>query len=268
MLHSRMSRAFLLLPVAGVLVLSSSLSQAKDNESAKAKGLKIAKICDEAARGYKGEKSSVMMEIASAHGDKLSRKITLNKAELSEDEETSMLIVLSPADVKNTKLLTRGKSENEDDQWLYLPAMKRVKRISSQLKTGSFMGSEFTYEDLGTKDISRYEHLFVREDEVNGRKVWVLEQKPRSESGYLREVVWYDQEYKAPVKIEFFDRKNEPLKVAEFSSYKRFGDRWWRPTKISMKNLQNRKSSVMTWEKRQVGLRLPASSFESENLKE
>ena len=238
-------------------------------ETAKVKGLRIARTCNDASRGYVGERAKVIMELQDNSGEKLERELMIEKKETGKGgEDLSKLTVLSPADVKKTRLLTWGKKQ-EDDQWLYLPSMKRVKRITSQLRSGSFMGSEFSYEDFGTKPVERYEHEFLRDDKFDGRPVWVVEQTPKNgESAYGKEIVWYDQEYKAPVKLELFAKNGEPLKIAEFSDYKKLDGKFWRPGRVKMKNLQTKRSSILAWQKRDLGIKFQERSFASESLKD
>lgn len=258
-----------ILKFCSVLVFTFTAFFVEAKMTAEEKGRKIAEYCDKAARGFKGEVSVMQMDIISAHGEKVSRGMTLKKKEMDTTGERSLLIVESPSDVKGTKLLTWGHKDKSDEQWLYLPAIKRVKRISAQLKSGSFMGSEFAYEDFSSKEVNKYNYKFIKDDEIKGRKAWVVEQTPKeSESGYSKEVVWYDKQYRAPIKTEFYDRKGELFKIAELTGYNLHLRRWWRPEQIKMSNVQTRNSSIMNWQERQLKVDLSDDSFRSENLKE
>lgn len=238
-------------------------------KSAEDRGYEIAEMCDKASRGYKGEDATMKMEIATAAGDKVYRNLVMKKKEFTNDGERIHLLVESPPDVKGTKLLTWTHKVEDDEQWLYLPAMKRVRRISAHLKSGSFMGSEFAYEDFSQKEISKFKHKYLRDEKINGRDTWVVQRIIKgSDSGYSKELIWYDKEYKAPLKIEFYDRKKELLKVADFSNFKFFHKRWWRPNKIRMANVQTRNQSIIVWSERKLKLDLSASIFQSENMKE
>lgn len=112
------------------------------------------------------------------------------------------------------------------------------------------MGSEFAFEDLGSQEVEKYTYRFVEETEVSGRKTWLLERIPVSpKSGYSKEMVWMDQQYFNPLKIEYYDRKGELLKVATFQDYTQY-DQLWRVNKIEMLNVQTKKKSIITWSKR------------------
>lgn len=247
------------------LLLSPTANAKVDSDP---KGEDIAEKCDKASRGFKGEDSTMKMDIISSSGDKIYRNLVLKKKEVS-DGERIIMHVESPADVKGTKLLTWTHRTEDDEQWLYLPAMKRVKRISAQLKSGSFMGSEFAYEDFSQKEIAKFKHKYLKDEKVNGRSAWVIQRiTKREESGYTKEIIWYDQEYKVPVKTEFYDRKKELLKIATMSDFKKYNDRWWRPVHIKMVNVQTRNQSILTWDKRKMRVSFPDGLFKSENLKD
>jgi len=235
-------------------------------QDAQKEGLRIATLLDAANNGFIGEYTELEMLLINAHGDSTTRKMTTEVREKNGDGDQSIATFLWPADVKGTRLLTWSHKDGNDDQWLYLPSLKKVKRISSRSKSGSFMGSEFSYEDLGSPEVEEYTHHFIEETTVDGRKLWVIERKSvNKKSGYSKEIGWFDQEYMNPLKIEYYDRKGELLKVAEFGDYKKF-DKWWRQGFIKMENVQTKKKSVLTWTKRELGRGYDEDYFASDSL--
>lgn len=233
------------------------------------KGLEIATSAEKYNDGYLGETSEMKMLLVNAHGDKIERKMTSKVSETKNDGDKSIITFLWPADVKGTKMLTWTHKKEDDDQWLYLPSMKKVKRISSRSKTGSFMGSEFSYEDLGSQEVEKYKYKFVKDDELSGRKAWLIERYPNDEkSGYSKQLLWLDKQYYQPLKIEYFDRKKEKLKTALFSEFKKFGKKFWRAGKIEMKNHQTAKRSVLEWGNRKLGSKFSSMEFHKKNLTE
>ena len=113
-----------------------------------------------------------------------------------------------PRDVKGTAFLSFSHAVGADDQWLYLPALKRVKRIASRNKSGPFMGSEFAYEDLSSFEVEKYTYKFLRDETCEGGTCYVVEQYPVDKnSGYTRRVVWLDHNEYRVWKIDFYDRK-------------------------------------------------------------
>lgn len=231
------------------------------------RGLEIMTKTEQFNNGFLGETSEMKMVLINAHGDKVERKMQSKVKETASDGDKSIITFLWPADVKGTKMLTWTHKKGNDDQWLYLPALKRVKRITSRNKTGSFMGSEFSYEDLGSQEVEKYTYKFINEDSVDGRKSWTIERKSTDKnSGYSREVVVVDQQYQNPTEVKYYDRKNELLKVAKFKNYKQYG-KYWRASTIEMENQQTKKKSILTWENRQLNKKFPNSHFNQNRLK-
>ena len=246
-----------------VLCLFGLMAWATTPES---EGLRIATLVDKANEGFVGEYAEMEMVLINAHGDKTVRKLNSQTKEKLDDGDMSISIFQWPADVKGTKMLTWSHKTGDDDQWLYLPALKRVKRISSRNKSGSFMGSEFSYEDLGSQEVEEFTYKFLEETTLEGRKVWKLERIPvSSKSGYSKEWVWLDQTYNNPVRIEYYDRKQELLKIATFKDYKAYGT-YWRADTIEMENVQTGKRSVITWNVRELGKSYSEEQFASDYL--
>ena len=230
------------------------------------KGLDIARKTDKANDGFKGEVSTMEMILINAHGDRTTRKLTSRGIETASDGDRSRIEFEWPADVKGTRMLTWTHRQSDDDQWLFLPAVKRVKRISSNNKSGSFMGSEFAYEDLGSQEVEKYKYKHLADEPIAGRPTWKIERIPvDARSGYSRQISWTDQEYMNPVKVEYYDRKDELLKTATFSGYAKLG-KWWRPGKIVMVNHQTKKESHLTWSARKLEVTLADNEFQSDGL--
>lgn len=236
-------------------------------ETAEEKGFRIAKEDEKHNTGFKAERSVVEMVLINAHGDKTKRKMKSFVKERVNEGDLSINEFLWPADVKGTKLLTHAFKEKSDDQWLYMPAIKRVKRISSRNKSGSFMGSEFSYEDMGSQEPEKFNFKYLKKVKLNGRPTHKIVRVPKDKySSYSKQIIWNDLEYHAAVKIEYYDRKGELLKIAKFSKFKKLYKNMYRQLKIHMKNVQTRKESILLWKKRKLGVKLSKSKFQSTKL--
>lgn len=248
-----------------LLFISFQVSQAKTPEQ---KGYEIAKKSEKMDDGFKGEQATMEMILINAHGEKIERKMTSKTKEVKGDGDKGIITFLWPADVKGSKMLTHTHKADDDDQWLYLPALKRVKRISSRSKTGSFMGSEFSYEDLSSQEVEKYTYKYLRDEKVGGQDCWVVERYPKDKnSGYKRQISWIAKSHVHGIKMEYFDRKNELLKTAMFSGYKKING-FWRPSTIKMVNHQTKKSSILKWTGRKVGISFPDKEFHKNSLNE
>ena len=175
--------------------------------------------------------------------------------------------------VEGTIFLYIVKLKNPDDQWLFLPALKRVKRISSSNKSGPFMGSEYAYEDLLSFEIDRFTHTFLREEKCPGSLIknvdcFVVEQTPTYEnSGYTRRIVWtHKNDYKA-LYIDYYDRKNSLLKSLTFDNYKLYKDKFWRAHELNMVNHQTKKSTLIVYEPYNFDAAIDKSLFNPNKLK-
>ncbi|MEL6123939.1 MAG: outer membrane lipoprotein-sorting protein, partial [Bacteroidota bacterium] len=130
-------------------------------QSAEDRGLEIATLADEADQGFGSSIVNLKMTLKNSNGQTSQRELITKTLELTEDGDKSLIVFNSPRDVKGTSTLTFTHKEGSDDQWLFLPSIKRVKRISSNNKSGPFVGSEFAYEDLSSQEVEKYAHKFL-----------------------------------------------------------------------------------------------------------
>ncbi len=144
--------------------------------------------------------SDMEMILIDRHKKKRIRQMMSYEKDKGEDT-LSLLFFKYPADVKNTGFLTYDYDEygKDDDQWLYLPALRKTKRIASTDKDGSFMGSDLNYSDMTSRDLEDYDYTILKEDEVRGQKVWVIQSIPRSkdvidETGYKKRILYVRQD--------------------------------------------------------------------------
>ena len=217
-------------------------------ESPEEKGLAIALEADRRNDGFGDSSSTMQMVLRNKQGEESKRKMRSRALEVANDGDKGLIIFDDPKDVQGTALLTFSHKTADDDRWLYLPAVKRVKRIASDNKSGPFMGSEFAFEDLGSQEVEKYTYKYLKDDKLDGQDVFVTERIPVDRnSGYTRQVVWMDKAEYRPLKIEFYDRKQSLLKTLTLSDYKKYLDQYWRPHKLDMVNHQTGKSTTLTF---------------------
>ncbi|WP_104402465.1 outer membrane lipoprotein-sorting protein [Vibrio penaeicida] len=233
-----------------------------------AKGLEIASERKARDTGWQDSIATMSMVLKNAQGESSSRLMRLKSLEIDGDGDKGLTIFDEPRDVKGTAFLNHSHATEPDDQWLYLPALKRVKRISSRNKSGPFMGSEFAYEDLSSFEIEKYQFSYIQDDVVEGEPVFLLEQIPTDKnSGYTKQLVWLDQMHYRPLKVEFYDRKRSLLKTLTFSDYRVYEDRYWRAHTMKMVNHQSGKSTVLSTEELAFKNGLSDSDFSKNTLK-
>jgi len=257
--------------LALTLLLATPLANAAETpaeQSAEAKGLAIAKEADQRDTGWVDQFSDMKMILRNKQGLESTRVIRISTLEITGDGDKSLSIFDNPLDVKGTAFLSHTHAVKPDDQWLFLPALKRVKRISSANKSGPFMGSEFAYEDISSQEVDKYSYKWLRDEALNGRDCFVVERYPLDKnSGYTRQVVWVDKAMYQPIKVDYFDRKNSPLKTQTFTDYKLYLDTYWRPDSMKMINHQSGKSTVLVMENYRFGNGLSDRDFNKNALK-
>jgi hypothetical protein len=169
------------------------------------KGLEIAKERKTRDIGWGDSQASSSMILRNAQGQETERKIRVKNLEVLDDGDKGLTIFDQPRDVKGSAFLNFSHAVEPDEQWIYLPALKRVKRIASRNKSGPFMGSEFAYEDLSSFELEKFSFNYLRDEQFNGEQMFVLEQVPTDKySGYRKQLVWIDKEHYRAFKIEFY----------------------------------------------------------------
>jgi len=187
----------------------------------------VAREADRRDNGWQSSVVELRMTLTNAHGQSSERQMRSAMLEVLGDGDRTLVVFDQPADVKGSAVLTYSHGAGPDDQWLYLPAVKRVKRIASSNKAGPFMGSEFAFEDLASQEIEKYSYRFVAQDTVDGLPALVVERDPIDpKSGYTRQRVWYDQQHYRPLKTEYYDRKDALLKTLTYERYQAYGSFW------------------------------------------
>jgi outer membrane lipoprotein-sorting protein len=235
-----------LIPRIGLFILilvGTAMAQTPEQ-----RGLEIAIEADRIDSGFGDLSADLVMTLRNKHGQETSRIMRTRVLEQTDDGDKSLIIFDSPGDVKGTAFLSFTHREGSDDQWLYLPALKRVKRIASSNKSGPFMGSEFAYEDIASQEVEKYDYKFIRIDTLDGRSHFVIERDPEDpKSGYTRQIVWLDDEYYRVRKIEYYDRGDKLLKTLNVSDYNQYLDKYWRADNWEMTNHQTGKSTTLSW---------------------
>ena len=237
-------------------------------QSTEERGLQIAQAAKDFDKGFTDFTADMTMTLKNKAGETSRRFIRIRTLEVEGDGDKTLSIFDEPADVKGTAMLTYTHGLKPDDQWLYLPALKKVKRISSRNKSGPFMGSTFAFEDLGSQEVEKYTYNYLRDEPCGDWSCYVVERYPVYEhSGYTRQVVWIDNTGYRMVRAEFYDRKKALLKTLIASDFQQFLGHYWRPGQMDMVNHQTGKSTLLEWGDYQFKTGLSDRDFRSQTLK-
>lgn len=185
--------------------------------------------------------AEMQLTLVKKNGDKRERKMVSWAMDEGKDTKKIMFFTY-PGDVKGTGFLTwdYDQAGKEDDKWLYLPAMKKTRRISgSSSKTDFFMGTDFTYDDMGGRGVDEDKHTLLREEQRDGHKCWVVESVPvDAREIYSRKVSWIRQDCVTAVYVEFYDKLDKLHRVMTVQELKQV-DGFWTVMKMEMKNVQS-----------------------------
>lgn len=240
---------YLVATTTTLLMLFGLITSNANAKSTEEKGHDVALEADRRDTGFSDASNSMVMVLRNKYGEETERRMRSKILEQEADGDKTLIIFDNPGDVKGTAFLSFTHKEGPDDQWLYLPALKRVKRISSSNKSGPFMGSEFAFEDLSSQEVEKYTYNYLRDERDSEREYYVIERIPLDpKSGYSKQIVWYGKEQYRIWKIDFYDRKEELIKTLEISGYEQFLGRYWRAKNLAMTNHQTGKSTDLSFE--------------------
>ena len=248
-METTMIRAAMVATLTAAAVIGSA-DGAMSQQSEEARGREIAEEADRRDYGWGDNSTTMRMVLRNRNGDESVREMRRRALETEESGagDKSVITFDAPRDVAGTSLLSHTKILDPDDQWLFLPALKRVKRISSANKSGPFVGSEFAYEDLVSQELGKYDYRFVGEEACGDLQCYVVERLPLYEnSGYTKQVVWWDKEEYRVQRIDFYDRKDALLKTLSYHDYEQYLGQYWRPDLMAMENHQNGKSTDLVF---------------------
>lgn len=212
------------------------------------RGLEIAREAEERYDDYTDQRAEAVLTIRTASGDEAVRRMRARSLN-TEDGSRNLTVVDEPRDVAGTALLTHSYDDRTDEQWLFLPALNRVKRIAAGNRSGSFMGSEFTYEDFTGQPVAKFDFRLLREEEFDGKPCYVLERvpKPDTKSSYARHVVWMDKAHYRSLKVEYYNRAGQHQKTLRATGFEQYPNGRWRPGEMTMTNHLSGNESVLAW---------------------
>jgi len=181
-------------------------------------------------------------------------------------DEKMMMWFLNPADVKGSSFLKISYDNKDDDMWIYLPALGKVRRVASSAKNGSFMGSDFTYEDMGDRKLKDYTYKLLKVENYAGKQCWVIESTPKSgvSTDYSKIISWVWKDDYFQMKEEFYNKKGtlKKIKTAELVKVKSY----WVPRKFTMQDLSANHKTELVFDKIEVDTGISPSLFDQNNM--
>lgn len=212
--------------------------------------------------------SLINMDLTDAQGNTKSRIIEEWSMEGEDDLNRLVIVFHRPASVQGTRFLVVENEDRDDDQWIYLPALDRVRRIAASEGDQSFMGTDFTYDDLETREVDEDTHELLREETFAGRETYVVESVPKdpSSSQYSRRIQWVAKDIWVPLKVEFYDADDELLKTLTVEELEEVQGIWTPMTSV-MENVQSGHSTRLEVEQTRYNENLNPSLFSTNFLR-
>lgn len=209
---------------------------------------------------------SLTMTLVNKQGEQRVRKLKQYIIDEGKTEKKIMFFV-APADVKGTSFMSWSyDSGKDDDQWIYLPALKRTKRISSGNKSDYFMGSDFTYDDLGDRHPSEDNHKLLREESIDGKECYVVKSTPKDEDYmYSKTITWVRKDNFIGIKREFYDEDGDFLKKLSVKELEKV-DGFWTIMETEMKTIQKNHKTLMEFSNIKINQGIPASKFTERSM--
>jgi outer membrane lipoprotein-sorting protein len=190
---------------------------------------------------YPGEdvRARITMRLVSKDGGERVREMTMTRRNVREGGEQRYFVFFHrPPDVRDLAFLVWKYPGRDDDRWLYVPALKLVRRIAASDKHTSFVGSDFSYEDVSGREPEDDSHKLLREEPVAGRQAYVVESVPKDPADFSRKLSWIDKTMWLPLKEEYYDRRGDLARVYTAEEVKEVQG-FWTAVKRSMKNVQS-----------------------------
>jgi len=244
--------------LALVMIVSSFTSTNNEN-----KGYEILKQVHENLTGYNSYSVDMTMKLIKNANKSFERKVRTFSQERDGNGDLQISIFMNPSDVKGTKLLSHANYDDTDDQWIFFPALKKVKRIANENKSGPFLGSEIAYEDLGNAWLYKFNYEYLGEKQYKGENYYLVKSIPKSRySGYSYVLAYVDKDKMLVDYHEYYDRRGELLKE-EKTAYKYYEQaKCWLPDYVETSNVRNGRKTVLKWTNYQFNKNITKEYFQ------
>jgi len=200
--------------------------------------------------------------------ERVRKTFGVSKLEANGEDNMRMTRFMAPADVKGTVSLLIEHSAGEDDIWIYLPALKKVRRLVSSNKKDSFVGTDFSYGDVIGHKVAEWNYKLLREEQADGADCYVIEASAKSDevrdnSGYAKRVIWIRKDNLFAIKGDMWDEAGQPVKKFHMTELKEVdaAHHKWQAMKLEAENLQTGHKTVIAFENFKVNQKVRDDFF-------
>jgi outer membrane lipoprotein-sorting protein len=254
-----------------LVFLAGAQAAAEDAEQDATKEPSAEEIMRQAHLGlyYSGDdgRAVVTMELKDKKGKTRTRKFTMVRLDIEEGGAQKYYTYFTePSDVRRTSFMVWKEPDKDDARWIYIPALDLVKRISANDKTSSFVGSDFSYEDVSGRHWNDDEHKLLRSEEVEGRRYYVIESVPKADKVFAKKITWVSLDLMLPEREEYYDKKGELTRIFEAEGVEEIGG-FPTVTKRRMTNVKKNHSTLVEFSEVEYNIGLEDNLFTERYLK-
>ncbi|UCD57806.1 MAG: outer membrane lipoprotein-sorting protein [Candidatus Hydrogenedentota bacterium] len=227
---------------------------------------------DEKQNKGEDEYNKMSWKLINKRGQERNRRVEYYRRTDENDNDKVLIRFLEPADVKGVGLLTIEHTDRDDDQWLYLPALRKVRRISASDQTDNFMGTDFTYEDIRSEKLDEHRYNLIGSEVIDGHDCYLIEalpatEKQKKESGYSRRELWVRKDIFLRVQAKYYDKKGEYVKIGSRRDIVEAVPNIYRPNYMEMKNLKTGHTTQLRFDERRINSGIDDNVFTERTLK-
>jgi outer membrane lipoprotein-sorting protein len=230
--------------IVSFIAVGFVVASAFPSHAAEMSAYDIVKKANDLLDQAKDSQTTMLMTLVNDKGQKRERSLSAFVKKYGKGSSKSILFFNSPADVKGTSFLVWSEEGKDDKQWLYLPALQRVRQISSSSRGESFMGTEFTFYDMGSHDIDEFTYTLMKEELVDGELSFTIQVLPKKAEFYSKAIIWIRKSNFIPIKADFYNLKGEYEKQGKFSQVKNIQG-INTPTHVEMRNVKDNRTTIL-----------------------
>ena len=256
-----------LLTLAALLAALVNFGFAKQDASLSGEQI-IQKVLSQS--NWKDMTGDLVMTLTTSRGETRVRNMKFYSKKKNENESMMLIKIIAPADVRGTAFLTIEHQNRDDDRYLYLPALRRVKKITASGKGGNFMSSDFTYYDMGKPKFNDWNYKRLPDETVNGHNCYVVEATAASpkivkETGYSKIIRWIRKDIFTTLKAVFYDRDGKKWKDLTVTEARKINGVWF-STIMIMRDIQIDHTSKMEFKNLRINTGVPSKFFTTRYL--
>lgn len=224
----------------------------------------------ENVESLKDLRGTIEMQIIHESGKKRIREMTMIGFENDKGIEKSMMRLIKPAKVKGTGFLSVSNPDGPDESYLYLPALGKPRRLSSEERGGHFMGSDFTYEDIAPTH-EDYQHQLVKTEVIDGNDYYLVASIPkddemRQDVGFSKKLTWISKAHFNVLKMEARDINDHVIRMLTVSEYQEIEEGFWIPIVMEMKTIETGSRTILNYQNIETNVGLSDQDFSIRQL--